>query len=188
VGAGTHAKIAIDPHSEGETQSPKLDITLAFGSRAMLSKAAFLIGLLALGGTGSPVLAADSEMLRYQTVVAPDGVPLNVVEAGPLGAPGILFIHGVGQSYASWNRQLHSELASSFHLVAFDLRGHGGSGKPWLAKSYNQSCIWAADVAAVIAATALTRPIMVVWSYGGTIGMDYVRCRGTENLSGIVFA
>ncbi|PHX98835.1 MAG: hypothetical protein CK529_11405 [Rhodospirillaceae bacterium] len=151
----------------------------------MSCKAALLIGLLVCGGA---VSAAKSELLRYQTIVAPDGVPLNVVEAGSPDAPGILLIHGVGQSYASWDRQLHSDLVSSFHLVAFDLRGHGGSGKPWLATSYNQSCIWADDVAAVMAATALTSPVMVVWSYGGTIGMDYVRCRGIANLSGIVFA
>jgi non-heme chloroperoxidase len=151
----------------------------------MSSKAALLIGLLVYGGA---VSAAKSELLRYQTIVAPDGVPLNVVEAGSPDAPGILLIHGVGQSTASWDRQLHSDLAASFHLVAFDLRGHGGSGKPWLATSYKQACIWADDVAAVMAATALTRPTMVVWSYGGTIGMDYVRCRGISNLSGIVFA
>ena len=44
------------------------------------------------------------------------------------------------------------------------------------------------DIAAVITATGLERPVMVVWSYGGTIGMDYVRCRGTGKLSGILFA
>ncbi|MDX2141985.1 MAG: alpha/beta hydrolase [Rhodospirillaceae bacterium] len=151
----------------------------------MSTRAAFLLGWLACVSVGGVASAAE---LRFQTVLAPDGMPLNVVEAGPTDAPGILFIHGVGQNYASWDRQLQSDLADSFHLVAFDLRGHGGSGKPWRPESYNQACIWADDVAAVMTATALKRPVMVVWSYGGTVGMDYVRCRGTDNLAGIVFA
>ncbi len=151
----------------------------------MFSKAALTTGLLCIGFAA---FATEPETLRFRTVDAPDGVPLNVVEAGPSGAPALLFIHGVGQSYASWDRQLHSDLASSFHLVAFDLRGHGGSGKPWQMTSYNQACIWADDVAAVMSATSLTRPVMVVWSYGGTIGMDYIRCRGVTNLAGVVFA
>lgn len=131
--------------------------------------------------------SAQPASLSYQTVVAPDGVPLNVVDVGPKDAPGILFIHGVGQSHRSWDRQLKSDLAANYHLVAFDLRGHAMSGKPWDKRSYNQVCTWADDVAAVIRATGLTRPIIVVWSFGGTAGMNYVRCQGSEKISGLVF-
>jgi non-heme chloroperoxidase len=132
-------------------------------------------------------VAAEPQPLEPYTVVARDGVPLNVVEAGQHNGPALLFIHGVGQSYQSWTAQFQSDLASQFHLVAFDLRGHGGSGKPWQPSAYNNACTWADDVAAVMTATKVVRPIMVVWSYGGTIGMDYVRCRGIADLSGIVF-
>jgi pimeloyl-ACP methyl ester carboxylesterase len=132
-----------------------------------------------------PAIASAED---YRLVTAPDGVPLNVVEAGSRDAPAILFIHGVGQSHLSWTRQFNSDLARSFHLVAFDLRGHGGSGKPWRAEDYNKACTWADDIAAVMAATDLKRPVMVMWSYGGTIGMHYVRCRGLDNLSALVFA
>jgi non-heme chloroperoxidase len=145
----------------------------------MFSKPAIAFALL---------LAANNvEAAEPYTVVAPDGVPLNVIEAGSRDASTLLFIHGVGQSYQSWAAQFQSDLASRFHLVAFDLRGHGGSGKPWQPSAYNNACTWADDVAAVMSATKAVRPIMVVWSYGGTIGMDYVRCRGTAGLSGIVF-
>lgn len=132
--------------------------------------------------------AAEPSPITFRFVEAPDGLPLNVAETGPADAPGILLIHGIGQSYLSWTRQLNSELASTFHLVAFDLRGHGGSGKPWSKDAYNHACTWADDVAVVMQATGLVRPVMVLWSYGGTVGMDYVRCRGTDQLSGLVFA
>ncbi len=154
----------------------------------MPNRRSLFLYLLACTGAAFTAYSAEPAKISYRTIMAPDGVPLNVVETGPADGIGILFIHGVGQSHASWDRQFYSDLALTFHLVAFDLRGHGGSGKPWKKESYNQACIWADDVAAVIAATGLTRPVMVVWSYGGTIGMDYVRCRGTEKLSGLLFA
>lgn len=113
------------------------------------------------------------------------GVPLNVAEAGTPGAPGILLIHGNGQSYHSWDTQLNSDLADDFHMVAYDLRGHGNSGKPFNVEAYNRACIWAEDIDAVLQATGMTKPIFVGWSRGGLIAMHYLRCRGTQNMAGI---
>lgn len=129
--------------------------------------------------------AARSEITVRQ-IEGAGGVPLNVAEAGDAGNPGILFIHGNGQSYLSWHEQLTSDLAEDFHLVAYDLRGHGNSGKPWDVESYNQACIWADDLDAVLKSTGLKKPIVIGWSRGGLMAMHYVRCRGTSGLSGIV--
>ena len=50
------------------------------------------------------------------------GISLHVVETGnPKGRP-ILFIHGFSQCWLAWNRQLNSELADDFRLVAIDMR------------------------------------------------------------------
>lgn len=127
--------------------------------------------------------AAD---LSLQLVDGHGGVPINVAEVGDRGKPGILFIHGNGQSYLSWTKQLNSSLAEDYHLVAYDLRGHGNSGKPWRDEDYNRACIWAEDIEAVLDSTGLQKPILVGWSRGGLIAMHYVRCRGTDALSGIV--
>ena len=56
-------------------------------------------------------------------------MPLSVVQTGNGNGSDILFIHGFSQSYLSWQMQLDSDLAKDFHLTAFDLRGHGASGK-----------------------------------------------------------
>ena len=109
------------------------------------------------------VFASD---LRYSTVSGAGGLPLQIVEAGPQDATGILFIHGWSLSSSSWQQQLESTLADEFHLVAIDLRGHGNSAKPWDAASYADSKIWADDIAAVIEATGLERPVVVAWSMG----------------------
>lgn len=86
-----------------------------------------------------------------------------------------------------WRRQQDPALAARYRLVAFDLRGHGASGKPWSSEAYVDSRRWADDVAAVIAAKKLERPVIVGWSFGGNVAMHYIRHHGTGDLAGVVF-
>ena len=122
----------------------------------------------------------------HRTVEGAGGVPLNVVTAGDPASPAILLIHGFGQSHYSFVRQLNSGLAHDYFLVSFDLRGHGASGKPWATEAYGGSEVWARDVAAVIAATGLERPVVVAWSYGTMVAMDYIREFGDKGVAGII--
>ena len=121
-------------------------------------------------------------------VTSPDGVPLAVTAQGPAGAPEVLMIHGTGHGRESFSFQFESPELADFRLVAFDMRGHGQSGKPWTEDGYNTPAIWAGDVNAVMEATALTRPVMIGWSYSGFVVMDYIRVYGTERVGGIVMA
>lgn len=130
----------------------------------------------------APAAAAD---IRARFIEGADGVPLSVRESGPADGVGILFIHGLGQGAVSFDKQFKS-LGPRYHLVAFDLRGHGLSGKPWAADAYVSPKTWAADVAAVVKATGLKKPIVVGWSYGTGVAMDYVREYGSEAVSGVV--
>ncbi len=118
-----------------------------------------------------------------RAVTGGGGVDLHVEETGnPRGRP-VLFMHGFSQSRLSWARQLHSGLADDLRLVALDMRGHGLSGKP--RDAYGDSALWAEDIANVIAALALDRPILCGWSYGGYIIADYLRAYGQERLGGV---
>jgi pimeloyl-ACP methyl ester carboxylesterase len=119
---------------------------------------------------GSPFATA-----HFSTVNGAGGVPLNVVEAGDKSLPAILFIHGFRQSYLSWTEQFKSDLQAHCHLVAFDLRGHGNSGSPWQDAAYDNAAPWGDDVADVIQAKGLTKPLIVGWSYGGNVAMDFAR-------------
>lgn len=124
------------------------------------------------------------EGMRF--VRAADGTPLCVRVAGPVSAPTILLLHGYSQSQAVFKRQFESGLARDFRLAAFDLRGHGCSGKPWSPKAYVDPAVQAADVKAVIEATGIARPLLVGWSFGGYVVSDYLRTYGAEGLSGVV--
>ena len=68
--------------------------------------------------------------MTHHTITGGGGVQLHLVEAGnPSGRP-IVFIHGISQCWLTWSRQLNSDLANHYRLVAMDLRGHGLSEKP----------------------------------------------------------
>jgi len=96
-------------------------------------------------------------------VTTPDGLSISAQEWGNPNGPGIVFIHGFSQSNLSWMRQTHSDLAKEFHIVTYDLRGHGNSDKPLEAARYRDGKAWADELQAVIDAAGLSAPC---WSAG----------------------
>ncbi|TWB51028.1 alpha/beta fold hydrolase [Nitrospirillum viridazoti] len=126
-------------------------------------------------------------MILHQ-VTAADGTMLAVAEGGvPEGRP-ILFLHGFGQSHRAFRAQFGGPLAGEFRLLALDLRGHGGSGRPEAPAAYGDGPHWGGDVMAVRHALGLAGVILVGWSYGGAVLADHVAAYGAEGISGAVFA
>ena len=123
--------------------------------------------------------------MEYHDVTGGGGVRLRVADAGRGGRP-ILFVHGYTQSHLAWVRQLRSELADDYRLVALDNRGHGASEKP--GDGYADPSLWADDLTGVIEELDLADPVLVGWSYGGLILSDYLATRGTDRIAGLVFA
>ena len=123
--------------------------------------------------------------MNQHSIQGGKGLMLSAVEAGPKNAPSILFIHGLSQTYDAWSEQFASALAETFHLAAFDLRGHGASEKPFAKEAYHDGILWAEDTRAVIEGLALTRPVLVAWSFGGIVALDYLSKFGSE-VAGLV--
>lgn len=115
------------------------------------------------------------------------GTKLFVEEIGDPSRPSIIWIHGFCQCRLCWDKQFESDLASQFHLVRLDLRGHGLSDRLSDPAAFQDGKTWADDLHAVITALDLHRPVLAGWSYGGFILCDYVRHYGQENLGGIIF-
>jgi len=123
--------------------------------------------------------------VKHHLITGGAGCQLHLVESGnPAGQP-ILFLHGFSQCWLTWTRQMASDLARNYRLVAMDLRGHGRSEKPQA--GYDDSRNWADDVAAAIRELHLDRPVLSGWSYGPLVILDYVRHYGEEAISGIQF-
>jgi len=123
--------------------------------------------------------------MKHHRITGAADTSLHVVESGaPTGRP-ILFIHGLSQCWLQWSRQLHSDLAQDFRLVAVDLRGHGLSEKPH--EGYGDARLWADDLRSVMNALKLDHPILCGWSYGPLVMLDYVRHYGDDDIAGMQF-
>lgn len=132
-------------------------------------------------------LAGHALAYRPANLLSIDGTALAVQDHGTAGiGRDVLFIHGFSQSSLAWLKQASGPLARTHRLVTWDLRGHGASGKPVEAGAYRDEALWAADVSAVITGMALNRPVIVAWSYGGRVTMDFLRHAGSSVISGLV--
>lgn len=79
------------------------------------------------------------------------------------GSPTIVFVHGLGGSLHSWWAQLAACEAAGVRAIAYDQRGAGLSSKPEGPYSVE---LWAHDLARVIDALGLERPVLVGHSVG----------------------
>ena len=119
--------------------------------------------------------------------VAPDGVRLATYEWGNPAGRALVLVHGFAQCHLCFAPQVASALARDFRIVAYDLRGHGASDKPADPGAYQGREVWAKDLAAVLAARKLERPVLVGWSMGGRIIRQYLMNYGDAALGGINF-
>ena len=164
--------------------------------RTFLSGVAGLVAL-AMGTVAAPppvraapaatAISTVAEKVARETFVArsKDGTMLVGEAQGDPEAPEILFIHGLRQSRLSWEKQLADPALKGFRIVTFDLRGHGDSDKPTSLDAYSDADRWADDVAAVIEAAKLRRPVLVGWSLGGYVAGAYLRKYGGEAIAGV---
>jgi pimeloyl-ACP methyl ester carboxylesterase len=95
-----------------------------------------------------------------------NGASLYYQEHGD-GAP-LILIHGGLSSSADW-QSLVPELAADFRILTPDSRGHGRSTNPAGELSYASI---ADDIAALIAALGLERPLVGGWSDGGQVTLE----------------
>lgn len=125
---------------------------------------------------------------KLMTVQSDDHVTLSVTVSGANSDTGFVFIHGILQSALSWKYQLSAPELEGWKTVAYDLRGHGFSSKPVGTSHYATGEVWARDLAAVILAAGLRRAILVGWSFGGRVMLDFLENTAVrDRIAGLVF-
>jgi non-heme chloroperoxidase len=110
------------------------------------------------------------------------GVTLAYDDCGDPDAPAVVLIHGVSMSRRYFHKQL-VPLSTQNRVVALDLRGHGDSEKTEAGHTVPQ---YARDLRSFIEALGLDRPVLLGWSMGGFVVLDFIRQFGTSSLAGLV--
>jgi non-heme chloroperoxidase len=123
------------------------------------------------------------EIFRYRRVLTEDDVKLNVVEAGQMDGPPLVFVHGLASSWKAWEGVMADpQLAERYRLIAFDLRGHGQSdtaleSSQLMADGPDASSrLWSRDLDAVLA--ELESPVLVGWSFGSGVIQSWLYTHG----------
>lgn len=111
-------------------------------------------------------------------VNASDGAKLWTNVHGT-GRP-VVFIHGWTMSSQFWRRQI--ELADRFQIVTVDLRGHGLSHSILRGHTVPR---YARDVHDVLDGLDLKDAVLLGWSMGGSVILDYWRQFGGDRLAGL---
>jgi len=92
----------------------------------------------------------------------------------------IVLIHGWSMSSRFWRRQL--SLSDEFQIITIDLRGHGKSQSVLRG---NTTPRYARDVREVLRALHLSDVMLIGWSMGGSVVMDYWQQFGDDLVSAI---
>lgn len=103
------------------------------------------------------------------TVELSDQVSLPYFEQGGPAGPPLVLLHGVGDSWRSFERVL-SHLPESVHAFALTLRGHGDAGRP---ESGYRSRDFAADLVGFLDALGLGAAVIAGGSSGGLTAMRF---------------
>lgn len=99
------------------------------------------------------------------------------------GVP-VVFVHGGWADHEMWRPQLDA-LADSYHVVAYDLRGHGRTG-PSSRRRYSVD-LFADDLHRLAERLSLDRPFVVGLSLGGMVAQAYAASY-PDDLRGLVLA
>jgi pimeloyl-ACP methyl ester carboxylesterase len=109
------------------------------------------------------------------------GCPIHRMAWGDEKLPGLVLIHG-GAAHAHWWSFIAPMLSQRYHVVAFDLTGHGDSGR----RDDYPRRVWADEVIGVIeASNFIGPPIVVGHSMGGMVSIVTASVYG-DRLAGAI--
>ncbi|KAH9929351.1 Alpha/Beta hydrolase protein [Fomitopsis serialis] len=122
-----------------------------------------------------------------KTLHSSDGTTIHAEIVGNLQKPCLVFVHGLNMSCLAFDGLFRdSSMLREVCMARYDLRGHGRSGKPEDPEAYKSS-LYADDFVTVMQEFGFSKPILVAWSYGGTISADIYANLSADTLAGIVY-
>jgi len=97
--------------------------------------------------------------------VRANGISFHVAVSGPPDGPAVLCIHGFPEGWMSWRPVMHA--LGEARMYAPDMRGYGDTDRP--RNGYDVFTL-TDDIAALIGALGLERPVLVSHDWGAALG------------------
>ena len=132
---------------------------------------------VATTASGGAVEAAES-----RSFITSDGARLHYLEAGPSGAPTVLFVPGWTMPAWIFDRQI-AALSDHYHVLALDPRGQGQSEVTRFGYTHERR---GRDIGELIDHAAGERVVLVGWSLGVLDSLAYVADAGDDRIAGLV--
>ena len=133
-----------------------------------------------MNGSTASLAARTSSVATFKTHC---GLRLSADIVGTPDAPPVLFLHGGGQTRASWKSSLASVAALGFRAIAYDARGHGESD--WSPDGDYRLDAFASDLGSIL--DALRKPtILIGASLGGITSLLHLSERQSPWVRGLV--
>lgn len=98
-----------------------------------------------------------------ERMIATNGVRLRAYVAGE--GPLVVLVHGFPESWYSWRHQIGPIAEAGFRVCAIDVRGYGGSDKPYPVEAYAMDAL-TADIAGVVDAFGGQPAILIGHDWG----------------------
>lgn len=115
-----------------------------------------------------------------ERVVRTGGVELCVAELGETGQPTVILVHGYPDSKEVWS-EVAPRLADRFHVVLYDVRGHGRSTPPQPLRGGFTLEKLTDDFLAVADAVSPDRPVHLVGhDWGSVQSWEFATVKRTE--------
>jgi pimeloyl-ACP methyl ester carboxylesterase len=106
--------------------------------------------------------------------VATNGIELDLLEAGDVGAPVIVLAHGFPESSDSWRHQIAPLAERGFHVLAPDQRGYGRSSAPHDVAAYRVDHL-ASDLTGLLDDVGARDAVFVGHDWGALLVWDLAR-------------
>jgi pimeloyl-ACP methyl ester carboxylesterase len=110
----------------------------------------------------------QNEILHFPeaTLVGTGDIDLAVHQLGD--GPAVILVHGFPEIAFSWRHQMPALAAAGYRVIAPDMRGYGGSGKPRHVSDYTIQKL-CGDLTGLMDALALDKPVIIGHDWGALV-------------------
>lgn len=126
----------------------------------------------------------DNPSFKEKSIQTISGQIFYYLENSFSGQPFVVLLHGLSSNHTTWLSIMKTLRDNRYNCLALDMRGHGHSDKTKNKKLY-QIPVFTDDLRQIINAEQINNFILVGYSFGGQVAIDYA-AKHSDDLKGLI--